>query len=227
MIRHIQHDIAEFWGYLMDKFADDILGIFDGTWLVIEKIRGFEEEVGIIQSRNSLRQAVLLPLPTQSATYGLQDVLDHWNKGGCDNDIVHAFLRPEPLYLFVQLACFTWRREQGRSAKCPTSLASGWLNSVVHVPCCTDINLLQHDAVPYQIHVVLLHHGDRPESGHFTALLRVEKGWCHRDDERTQTYTSNRVPDMLLKDVYCLILVRIHRGHLPSTGSSTTLTRRS
>ena len=203
---NIQHDIAEFWGYLMNTFSTDVMGTFSGWWAEVQYLHIGGDLIGLIQSKNSLHQALVLPLTLTSTAYSLQVLVDHWHQS--ENEHLHnVLLRPVPLFLYIQLECFAWDRSQNMQIKRRHSLRSSMLEEMVQIPVRLEDQLTENDVVTYTVYAALLHHGDIPQAGHYTALLRHAGSWVHRDDDRQSTVADSRLPS-LVADVYCLILCR-------------------
>ena len=209
---HIQHDIAEFWGHLMNHFSEDVGGIFIGSWVEIEDIGSPIHPVQVIRSTNSLKQALVIPL--QPGLITLQHLVDCWHKSSAESLFANAILKPVPLFLFVQLECFTWDSVQACPIKISHKLHAQLLSEVVIFPCCSADAIDQYDYCHYCVHAALMHHGDNPQGGHYTVLMKMQDGWMHRDDERQKCYPAVGLPWSLIQDVYCLVLRR--------TGSSST-----
>ena len=73
---HIQHDIAEFWGYMMNTYEHDVPDVFSGDWAEIEHIPLPDTDLplAVLSSRNSLKQALLVPLAPDLAHCTLQNL---------------------------------------------------------------------------------------------------------------------------------------------------------
>ena len=188
---HRQHDVTEFFSYLVRKHK---FGMLEGTW---QARRVLDDGVMTIRDQGSCAQPIILRLPAVPPglhpCIKVQSLIDYWSGA---QECLHALHVPPPI-LVLQLDRFAQTR--GRIAKREDDIEPE-LRLAVPIFGAGDLGI---DIRFYQLKATITHHGLHPCTGHYTScLLQAETIWSC-DDNRSAS-SSRHFPSSHAKGCYML-----------------------
>ena len=179
-----QHDCAEFLHHVIRQFGP---ALFEGRWearRVVDPDSDAQHCVMVDEGHCS--QAITLDLPAGDR-HTIQYLLHLWH----DQAHVHALQAAPPL-LFLRVS--RYRLEGSNPIRNPSNLV--W-KPVVHIPLFRGPDIRESGTVAYEIIGVINHHGDSPQTGHYTVQLHAASGSLRCDDNVPPTFTSATGPNYL------------------------------
>ena len=196
-----QNDVAEFVSHLLRKMPVAGQNMM-GTWGAMQM-----EPFALETFRESLVQPLPLPLLQGTGPLTLQAIVDEWANTSHTQGL-HA---PPPEVLWVQLLRFNM--VAGRVCKNRVQILESSLTSDITFPVYVVVNgevRIRNQA--YQLIAAVVHHGMSPQSGHYTAVLKMTLGWTLKNDTATSRQeTLNREQE---ENVYLLIFKRVLVGEV-------------
>ena len=191
-----QHDVGEFLGHLMQKTAA-MNGMDFGKWVARVQDGDAIDDAFV----EPLCNPVPIALPEAVSPYPipLADLIRSWSGQHGQQGIHH----PSPPFLALQvLRC---RVANGRIVKRMDQISSQSILDPVLLPELPEVGFECTDC-EYRVIALMLHHGETPDVGHYTTLLRTEAGWCRKDDD--QVGISAQLTSGDLCNCYILFLAK-------------------
>ena len=189
-----QHDTAEFFAYLAQKYQFPML---QGTW----QARRFLD--GVLEHRDSgqCTQPIVLRLPAQPpglpTTTQVQSLVDYWSGA---SDCIVALLEV-PHILLLQLDRF--QRSCGRIEKRHDHIEA---NRRIVVPyfSCADLTI---EVAWYKLVATISHRGTQPNTGHYTSCL-VQGAHIWSCDDNRGALQQDTFPMQHTSECYILVYQR-------------------
>ena len=167
---HQQHDASEFSSFLCDRLR---LPDFRGEWVARRVQNTFVWKT----DQGSTAQAIFLEVPPPPPglqgvrPIHVQNLINMWES----QSSIHA-LRRAPNIICLQLGRFLHDNAQGYKDMQPVEFSG-----LVCVTMFTG-NDLHRSLVKYRVHAGVMHHGDLPTTGHYTAFLSAGESHLLCDD---------------------------------------------
>ena len=190
-----QHDAAEFLGHLLSKMPEECTMML-GEWGAIDAESGAEHY------SHPLRQCIPISLP-QGTVHTLQSLVRAWS----EQTPRPALYSPSPDLLCLQLMRFEVR--EAIVHKNTTTITCNSLTDPLAFPVHMIGDRIVLETVWYAVAAVVVHHGLRPDHGHYTTLLRDWEGdgWWRKDDARCDRISA--VTQETLSNIYLIFLRKI------------------
>lgn len=172
-----QHDCAEFLHHVIRQFGP---ALFEGRWEA-RRVEHPDSDAQhcIMVDEGHCSQAITLDLPAGDR-HAIQYLLHLWHHQAH----IHA-LQVAPPLLFLRIS--RYRQEGSCSVRNPSIVE--W-KPVVHVPMFRGPDTRESGTVQYEIIGVINHHGDSPQTGHYTVQLHAASGTLHCDDNAPPSFAS-------------------------------------
>ena len=193
---HQQHDASEFSSFLCDRLR---LPDFHGEWVARRVHNSFVWQT----DQGSTAQAILLespPPPPGLQGVGpihVQNLINMW----VSQSSIHA-LRRAPNIICLQLGRFLHHHAQGYKDMQPVEFSG-----LVCIPLFTG-NDLHRSPITYKVRAGVMHHGDLPTTGHYTAFLSAGESHWLCDDGQSAIAVKG-LPDWVPGTLYMLYATKV------------------
>ena len=186
-----QHDVAEFWGFLMSLAEPTGMA---GTWESREGSRG------ALRIRDHAMLWTPIPIDLNAPTADLQALLTGWG----NQHYPHALVAETPFFT-VQLKRYEFRDGRAHKRTDPVALRP---NAVVRMPIfCTGESVSVRTAT-YRLLFAIVHTGDTPHAGHYQAALSCGSRFYLSDDRVASRPMKEHEQQWLAQNCYLLGLLR-------------------